>query len=333
MRKWRGAGIAAATVVALGAVVWFFGVPVPEWAVGPPEGVSRVEWLTAVNSARSAFLTSLSIAAALVTAGLGIRKYFQDRDKQRLEEDKHLISQFDTAWGRLASADPLVRANSVRTLFRLMSDSPRDRPSVLRSVCDLLRKQTEDRADDDRAEADVVAAVDLLRERSAPGAPDPLDLANVRLPHADLRGAPLRGALVGKAILSGANLADADLRESAMPHVVLRGATGCAARFDGATLDHADLRDTHLRGMSAEDASLAEADFRGADLSGAVLRGAVLRRARLSKAKLDRIDITGADLTGADLAEADLSTVAGLTAEQLAHAVGKPAALPPHLRK
>lgn len=333
LQRWRGAGAATATVVVLGAVVWFFGVPVPEWAVGSSDGLTRMEWLTAVGNTRSSLLTGLSVAAGIVTAGLAVRRYFQDRDKQRLEEDKHLTSQFDAAWSRLASEDPLIRANAIRTLFRLMTRSEADRPLVLRSVCDLLRQRTEDDADRSRPAPDVTAAVDALRERLPREEPDPLDLAKVRLPAADLRRASLRGACFGQAaVLSDADLTGADLRDVTSSGLVLRNAALPSALLRRAVLDRADLQHATMRDADARAGSFAEADFRNADLSGADLRAAVLRRARFAGAKLDRADLADADLTDADLSGVDLTTTAGLTRESLSPAVTKNAVLPGYLR-
>ncbi|MEQ0565204.1 hypothetical protein ABJI51_39525 [Amycolatopsis sp. NEAU-NG30] len=42
-----------------------------------------MDWLTAVNNTRSSLLTGLN-----VTTVVGVRRYFINRDKQRLEEDK-----------------------------------------------------------------------------------------------------------------------------------------------------------------------------------------------------------------------------------------------------
>lgn len=333
LQRWRGAGAATATVLVLGAVVWFFGVPVPEWAVGSSDGLTRMEWLTAVGDTRSSLLTGLSVAAGIVTAGLGVRRYFQDRDKQRLEEDKHLTSQFDAAWSRLASEDPLIRANAIRTLFRLMTRSEPDRPLVLRSVCDLLRQRTEDGADPSRPAPDVTAAVDALRERIPQTQLDPLDLRNVRLPGTDFRGASLRGACFGQAaVLSDADLTGADLRDVTSSGLVLSGAALPSALLSHAVLEQADLQHATLHDVDARAGSFAEADFRDADLSGADLRGATLRRARFAGAKLGRANLAEADLTDVDLSGVDLSTTIGLTRESLSSAVTKNAVLPDYLR-
>ncbi|GAA3525963.1 hypothetical protein GCM10022222_06140 [Amycolatopsis ultiminotia] len=321
--KWGALATGVLMAVVLGAVVWFVGVPVSEWAVGPPgEGLTRVEWLTAVNNARSTLLTGLTVVGGIVGAGFGARRYFLDRDKQRLEEDKHLIDRFDAAWGRLASEDPLIRANALRTLFRLMTDSERDRRPVLRSVCDLLRQRTSHPDDGQRAEADVIAAVDVLRERPRREDADPLDLTGVHLPGADLREAVLRGAHFGaESILASAKLSGSDLRDAVLTATDLTGADLDAARLAGATLDTAKLTSAVMTNISAAGASFFDATLRDADLSGADLRGANLRRAVLRGAKLDRADLTDADLTDADFTGADLGTALGLTRQALANAV------------
>ncbi|WP_410585652.1 hypothetical protein [Amycolatopsis sp. lyj-108] len=42
-----------------------------------------MEWLTAVNNTRSSLLTGLNMAAGIVVAGFGVRRYLLDRDEQR----------------------------------------------------------------------------------------------------------------------------------------------------------------------------------------------------------------------------------------------------------
>ncbi|MEC3975471.1 pentapeptide repeat-containing protein [Amycolatopsis sp. H20-H5] len=334
-QKWRGAAAGAATLVVLGAVVWFVGVPVSEWAVGPQgPDLSRVDRLAAVNNVRSGLLTGLSTVVGLVVAGFGVRRYFLDRDKQRLEEDKHLVGQFDAAWGRLASEDPVIRANALRTLFRLMTDSERDRPLVLRSVCDLLRQRSTNQDGAVQQGPDITAALDALRERRRRDEPDPLNLADIHLPAADLEGAGLRGARFGsKSVLISAKLSGSDLRDAVLTNANLTGADLRKAALGGATLDGATLTSAVLIGADAAGTLLAGASLRGADLSGADLRGADLRRAVLREAKLDQTTLTGADLTDADLIGTDLSTTIGLTREAVTAAVtDKATALPPALR-
>lgn len=323
------------TVVILVALVWFIGVPVSQWAVGPQApGLTRIEWLTAVNNTRSSLLTGLTVIGGIVGAGFGVRRYFLDRDKQRLEEDKHLIGQFDAAWGRLASEDSLIRANALRTLFRLMTDSERDRPSVLRSVCDLLRQRTSHADDLHRGEADVTAAVDALRERPWREEADPLDLMGVRLPGADLHGAQLRSAQFGGgSILTSARLSGSDLRDAVLTATDLTGADLRAAFLTGAVLEKADLTSATMADVSAAGSNLFDATLRETDLSGADLRGANLQRAVLRGAKLDRADLTDADLTDTDFTGADLSTTIGLTRQALSAAVTTAATtLPPQLK-
>lgn len=334
IRFWRSVGIAAAIVVVLGAVEWLFAVPLAERAVGPQRpDMSSAEWLTAVNNARSSLLTGLNVGAGIATAGLAFLRYSLDRQKQRLDEDKHVVSQFDSAWSRLGSDDPAIRANAVRTLARLMIDFERDRPSVVRSICDLLRQRAT--AEGARPDPDVVAAVDALRERPDNGQTDPLDLTGVKLTGADLTGANLRGAICDEGtVLSRAKLTSANFTGAMLALVDLRDAVLNSARLDEAVLDGAKLPNARLADAIATGASFAgEADLRGADLSRADFRNANLSRARLRGATLDRTDLTGADLTETDLTGTDLSTAVGLTAAALKSAAADMSTiLPPELR-
>jgi hypothetical protein len=100
-----------------------------------------------------------------------------------------------------------------------------------------------------------------------------------------------------------------------------------------------DLRFADLSGAYLTHANLSGATLRRADLSGADLNLAVLNGADLTDADLRLADLTGADLKGADLSGAklsgahltgaDLSFAKDVQQQQLDHACGIDAKLPP----
>ena len=91
------------------------------------------------------------------------------------------------------------------------------------------------------------------------------------------------------------------------------------ANLSGAHLGHANLSGAHLN----------NANLRGADLWIAKLNDAKLNDADLSHAKLNDVVLGAADLRGADLSGADLSYARNLDPQQLNHACGTNAKLPP----
>jgi uncharacterized protein YjbI with pentapeptide repeats len=126
------------------------------------------------------------------------------------------------------------------------------------------------------------------------------DLARAAMPEVSLEGATLKGATLARADAHGGNLALVNLTGADAQSLNLE-----SAQLAGATLRGADLGDALLRGADLTDANLSGADLTGADL----------RWARLTRARFDGAILSGAKLTGA----------IGLTAGQLATAVGTPA--------
>ena len=172
--------------------------------------------------------------------------------------------------------------------------------------------------------------------------PDELDLTQV-----NLSGANLRGIDLNQASLIGANLSGADLREAKMyaaclreanlrgailSGAILNGAFFVGADLSGANLSCADLRsatfltndplyklsrsqyDPILLAMRKHfslktdlmNANLHKADLRSAQLQDVFFKGANLSDALLTGAEMWRTNLEGADLSGADLRRAFL---------------------------
>ncbi len=329
-RWWRTLAVTALAGVGLVVVGWLVLSVLPSWAVGSTAQLSVTERETALSTARGQSITLVSALGALVLVGFGVDRHFLDKDKQRLDKDKHLTEQFDNAIGRLTSTDPLARVGGVRTLFRLMVTSPSDHMLVVASICDMLRLYAVPGASDGpRLPPELAAGVQALRDRPARPEPEPLNLCGVVLPESDWHGALLVGARFANhtsfADLSGANLSETDLTESECNLVQLRKANLRDARLIRADLTGADLTGAGLTGTDATGARLTNAVLRDVDLSGAKLCGADLRRARLHGARMGTgerwADLTGADLTETDLTGTDLSQVCGLTDAQVSSAI------------
>lgn len=339
--------VAALAVPVLAALIWVV-LFVPDLLVptGGPMPLTAAERVAAATGIRGQLITFLTAIGGVTAVVYGIRRFYLDKDKQRLDEDKHLTEVFDRAAGKSTADDPLTRAFGIRTLARLMTDSTRDHEPILASILDILRRHAVAPSPTESAigttPPDVTAATEALRTR--PDRPErrAIDLCGVWLRHADLAGVALPAAILGRdaragseprtADLDGADLTGADLTAAQWPHARLRGARLRSARLESAILRRGDLTGADLTGAVAAGTDLADAVLTGADLTRTNLRGADLRRARFHSATLDRTDLTGADLTGTDFTGTDLRTVTGLTADALRTTIiDGSTALPPGL--
>lgn len=136
-----------------------------------------------------------------------------------------------------------------------------------------------------------------------------LNLTQLMLPCADLRGANFSNSRLDSADLSDSDLTRALLAgdRTWLYETNLAGATLTNATLDGARLESATLTDCYLK-----EASLVEADLTGATLEAAVFKDAVLR-----SAVMDRSILKGASLEGADLSGAKLDLARDLEMDQL----------------
>lgn len=317
---------AAACLIALAGLAWLFLGPVSIWVAGARVAqLPPAEQTAALNAVRGQVIQLVGVLGGLVTVGYGVFKYFLERAKQRLDEDKHVTDRFSNAVGHLGSADVTVRAGGARTLQRIMADSPRDHEAVVDTLCGALRHWAVPMADSaevsERLRDDVAAVVSALRGRPRRPEADPLDLTGLHL-----AGANLRGTMLGEAELIGTDLSGADLRRADLTGACLRtarltGAKLADAGLQGAVLSEATLAAADLSRACLSSARLDNTLLEGADLSDADLSGADLRRARLRDMVLTRTQLGNADLTDADLRGADLRTAIGVTASGIAVAI------------
>ena len=118
------------------------------------------------------------------------------------------------------------------------------------------------------------------------------NFTGINLYNVDLHKANLRGICLNEAELFGGILSEADLS---------------GACLEGAHLETAHLYEARLINVKLRDACLYSAHLLQADLSGSDLRGANLSNATLNKANLSNADLKGADLSDAHLEGANLS--------------------------
>jgi uncharacterized protein YjbI with pentapeptide repeats len=251
-------------------------------------------------------------AAVLIGAGFALFQFLQGqnqfREQQRAAHDLLISNQVSKGFEQLASDKLAMRLGGIYALEGVMNTSEQYHGSVLEGLCAFVRENTIGKTtSEDKPATDVQAALTVIgRHTEGLGA---VDLANVRIPEADLSSANLIGA-----ILRSANLRSADLHG-------------------------ADLFSANLIGAILRSANLSSADLHGADLSSAILRGADLRGAILSNANLSSANLRSADLRGADLFSAnlisanlrgaDLRVGRGLTQTQLDEACGDVDTKPP----
>ena len=108
----------------------------------------------------------------------------------------------------------------------------------------------------------------------------------------------------------------------------LRDVDISGASLNGANLSRAYLDGAVMRSTKLVDARLVRARLSGADLNGADLKGTDFTNATLSNATFVGAKMLNAVLFGADISNADFSDVEDFPSEQLAHAIGRPRAVP-----
>jgi uncharacterized protein YjbI with pentapeptide repeats len=307
------------------------------------------------DAARGRLLTlgaGLFAAGALIFTALNFRLSRRAFEvTSALTEQGQVTERYTRAIEQLGSNTIDVTIGGIYALERIARDSPRDHPTVMEVLAACIREHSREQwppppSEEPGAEPperatrpDVQAAMTVIGRRDITHDSGPIDLANVNLSGADLRGAELANAnLIGanltravaiQANLAGANLRNADLAradlsgadlhgasltstrllEAFMPGADLLGAHLQQADLTGASLNVAVLTSAHLRGANLTGAKLIQADLAGADLTGAHLTRANLANANLAGADLTDADLPEADLAGADLTDTNLTGV------------------------
>ncbi|WP_236570110.1 pentapeptide repeat-containing protein [Streptomyces mexicanus] len=248
----------------------------------------RTQWAMVVATT----LPGLAAVIALVFTYVSVQ---QGQDNLRMSEQGQITDRYNDAVTNLGADSIDIRLGGIYALQRIMTDSARDQPAVVRILTAFVRVHapstavTRKEARPDGPPPDIAAALETLTGRDALGDRD--GGARVDLRRTDLRGADLTGS-GQKRPLAWADFRTADLAD---------------ADFEGVDLMFARL----------DDADLTNADLAGTNLFDADVRGANLRGANLYGAQFDDADCTGADFTGADLWATDLRTCKGLTVKQV----------------
>jgi hypothetical protein len=233
-------------------------------------------------------------AGSLITTALTLRT---GQEELRNAQQGQITDRYTQAIEQLSSGKPEVRLGGIYALERLMTDSMRDRRTILEVLSSYVRVHAQDPppvgSDKTRLAVDAEAALTVVSRHDGTTRENDtfhLDLANVDFHGKNLSFARLEFASLRDADLRGADLRGAHLRDADMAVVILRDAD----------LTFADLRDAGLTAANLHSVNLTLADLRRVSLVGADLRDANLR---------------GADLRDVDLRGADLRGVRGMTAD------------------
>ncbi|MGY1495912.1 pentapeptide repeat-containing protein [Streptomyces sp. QTS52] len=302
-------------------------------------------------------VTGLPGIAAVIALIFTFATVRQAQDTLNVTEQGQITDRYNDAVANLGSDTVDTRLGGIYALQRIMTDSARDQPTVIRVLSAFIRVHapasdaTKHQVRWEGPAPDITAALEVLATRRPFNDGTALvdlhsaDLRGVNLPRfqhgeytrTELAGADLRevnfdharlnGANLNGAHLAGANLGAANFSGARLVGAYLRGADIGAVNFSdadlsSANLDHVNAYSTYLNRANLSNANLSDAVFVGANFSNADLNDTDLENTSLSDANLQDAHLTGAhlentSLKGARLYGADLAEARSLTVEQV----------------
>ncbi|ONH62348.1 hypothetical protein CcI49_02925 [Frankia sp. CcI49] len=301
---WIVAGIAAVGAVA--AVVGIWHLPDRMYPPGTDGGAE----------ARAALQGGLLTAAAALTAVAGALIALDETrqanaEVRRANENTHVRELYATAISQIGSDTIDVRLGGIYALERIAVDSPDDQRTVVEVLSAFIREHTRLSSTgtpeaDRRPTTDVQAALTVLGRLPARDG----------VPRADLNGANLTRAVLAEADLTGAwllgaDLTHADLLRANLTEAVLVEANLAHARGDTTNLTRAWMSKANLTG-----AMMTQSNFSNAQLFNTNFTGAWLFLANFTDAHMSRGSMR------ANFTDASLLAARGLTADQVAVAIG-----------
>ncbi|WP_219506034.1 pentapeptide repeat-containing protein [Nonomuraea ceibae] len=274
--------------------------------------MTATERVEAVNAARHTLIqaaTGLVVIGGVVFTAQGLWYTAQSldasRQAQRVAEQSQITDRYTKAVEQLGSTKLDVRLGGMYALERLAQDSPRDHQTVYDVLAAFVREHDLEPNLTGKdlplpPATDIQAALTIISRQDGTPVHMP-DLAGIRTPLTNLRGARLVSANLTGGDLSFARLTLADLRGARLVSVNLTGADLSFARLTLADLGDARLVSANLSHMDLSHTDLTSANLTDADLTGANLTGANLINA----------DLTGANLTAIrGVTESEIRTVA-----------------------
>jgi uncharacterized protein YjbI with pentapeptide repeats len=354
VRRWAGSGrvvrlAGVASLLVLLAALLAVIVYLPQLAIDP-RGLSRTDWLKAVQDLRTSILQGLgglAVLAGAVVAALNLRETSrQNRAVLELQRRGQTTERFTRAIEQVGQQGPeklAIRLGGIYGLEQIALDSEELHWPIMEVLTAFLRMNS---SVGNPPANDLQAIATVVGRRNASRDPHDqrLDLTRIVLTSANLRGAHLARAVLFEANLRAANLGQVHLEDAVLPCADLSRAYLADAHLQRANLHSARMEGANLSGAHLEETNLGDVHMEEADLRGAHLEAAKnwsgvpahLERANLGGAHLDGADLRGARLEGSNLSGACLSgaNLAGtdLTRAQLegAHVDGS-TVLPAHL--
>jgi hypothetical protein len=241
-------------------IVAIFVLSVGPWllTLHPMAGTTAEQMLKARNDVRTTLIQG--VGAAGLVGGL----FFSYRTF-RLTTSQQMTDRYTRAVEQLGSTSEDVRIGAIFALDRIVTDSPRDRASIVAVLGSFARRRTSVRDAPDTLPADAQAALTVIGRRRS--AADQLSLAGASLRGLELSSANLRSIRFQHADLTKAILSKCDAQDAAFT-----GSTMTEISLHGSNLDRADLRGADLSGGDISETSLVDADLKQSKLDRARVR-------------------------------------------------------------
>jgi hypothetical protein len=182
---------------------------------------------------RKTIFQAITGAGAVIAAGF---TYFQFLQQQKAAHDLLISNQVSKGFEQLAGKEIAMRLGGIYALEGVMNTSEQYHKPVLEALCAFVRENTIGKTvPETQPTTDIQAALTVIGRRTE--GPGEIDLANVRIPGADLNGANLRGANLYYASLIIADLRGTDLTKADLTGANLTGAKLIQAQLDEACGD------------------------------------------------------------------------------------------------
>ena len=271
----------------------------------------RWDWLRGDQDSPGATIRNVGLlAGGLIAMLLAIwRSRVSERQadsaqRQAATAEQALLNERYQRASEMLGSDILpVRLGGIATLRHLAAIYAQlYHVQVIDLLCSFVRNPPGGKGEDAAGTAlrlrdDVQAAITAIGTRSAMG----IELERQAGFQLNLSGADFELVDLPEMNLANAMLRGAVLRRANLPQIDL----SCAC-LDSANLDGAMLRDANLSGATLVSANMSFAFCQGADLSNTDLSGAKLTRTNLSRTELEGADLSQANIIATDLSEARL---------------------------
>jgi uncharacterized protein YjbI with pentapeptide repeats len=304
----------------------------------PPSGRHKLSWSDRAQAIAST-LTGLAAVAALIFTAQSLRatdKQLSENAQQvNINEQGQFTDRFNAAITNLASSKTVIQLGGIYALQRIMTDSARDQPTVLNTLCAYIRfhdplpgrvpppvntselfslnevdpwhKFHRSWPASGQPSTDIQAALTVIGSRNpAHDGSAVIDLKDTNLTGADLRFARLGGAELNDADLAGADLTQASLPNADLAQSNLTGADVQGARMVGATMILAYLPCNNSECTYFDKANLDDVNMTGADAKGSFFIQASLTKANMIGSDLADTDFFDADAKYSNFAGSDL---------------------------